>query len=379
VGLILRIMSSGAGIRLIVAGIAAGLSFLATAAEYPSKPIRFVVPFAPGLHASREQGSRLRDATARESCAAAGIRTAASPQPQYPTKPIRFIVPFAPGGGIDLLSRVIGAKYTEHWGQQVIVDNRAGAGGVIGTDIAAKATADGYTFIIVNPAFAINATLFRKLPYDTLKDFAPITLIATQPYVVLLNPAVPAKDVRELISLAKDKAGGISYASSGVGSASHLAAELFSGMAGVTLVHVPYKGASLATVDVIGGQVQLTIQPMLAVWNYVQSGKVRAIAVTSPKRWPSAPALPTVAESGLPGFEATTWYMQLAPARTPREILAKVNEETLRVLKLPDVRERIQRDGAEPVGSSAKEAEEFLRTEISRWEKVIRSANVKTE
>ena len=297
----------------------------------------------------------------------------------YPNKPIRMVVPFAPGGGIDILSRMLGAKYTESWGQQVVVDNRAGAAGVIGVDIAAKAPPDGYTLVIVNPSFAINATLFKKLPYDTLKDFTPITLLATQPYVILVNNAVPAKNVRELIAFAKSKTGGISYASSGVGSASHLAAELFSSMAGVPLVHVPYKGANLAAIDVIGGQVQFTIQPMLAVLNHVQSGRVRAIAVTSPKRWPSAPQLPTAAESGLPGFEATTWYMQLAPAKTPRDILAKVHAETVRVLKLPDVHERIKRDGAEPVGSSAADAAAFLRSEIERWGKVILAANVKAE
>lgn len=307
---------------------------------------------------------------------AAGAQGSAS---GYPNKPIRMIVPFAPGGGIDILSRMLGAKYTESWGQQVVVDNRAGAAGVIGVDIAAKAPPDGYTLVIVNPSFAINATLFKKLPYDTLKDFAPITLLATQPYVILVNNAVPAKDVRELIAFAKSKADGISYASSGVGSASHLAAELFASMAGVRLVHVPYKGANLAAIDVIGGQVQFTIQPMLAVWNHVQSGRVRAIAVTSPKRWPSAPQLPTAAESGLPGFEATTWYMQLAPAKTPHDILAKIHAETVRALKLPDVYERIKRDGAEPVGSSAADAAAFLRSEIERWGKVIRAASVKAE
>jgi tripartite-type tricarboxylate transporter receptor subunit TctC len=297
----------------------------------------------------------------------------------YPNKPIRMIVPFAPGGGIDLLSRVIGAKYTEAWGQQTVVDNRPGAGSVLGTDIASKATPDGYTLMIVNPSFAINATLYRKLPFDTLRDFAPITLIATQPYVVLVNNAVPAKDVRELIGIMKAKTGAVAYASSGVGSASHLASELFASMAGVKLVHVPYKGANLAAIDVIGGQVQLTIQPMLAVWGHVQSGKVRAVAVTSPKRWPSAPSLPTVTESGLAGFEATTWYMQVAPAKTPPDILAKLNAETLRALKLADVRDRIQRDGAEPVGSTQAEAAAFLRAEIERWGAVVKSANVKAE
>ena len=304
---------------------------------------------------------------------------AASDATRYPTRPIRWIVPFAPGGGIDLLSRIIGAKYTEAWGQQIVVDNRPGAGSVIGTDIVAKAIPDGYTLIIVNPSFAINATLYPKLPYDTLKDFTPITLIATQPYVVMVNNGLPATNVKELVALAKTKPGAIAYGSSGVGSASHLAAELFASLAGVQFVHVPYKGANLATIDVIAGQVQLTIQPMLAVWTHVQSGKVRALAVTSPKRWPSASNLPTVSESGLAGFEATTWYMQLAPARTPLEVLAKLHAGTVNAIRVADVRDRIQRDGAEPVGSSPAEAAAFLRDEIARWGKVIRAANVKAE
>jgi tripartite-type tricarboxylate transporter receptor subunit TctC len=297
----------------------------------------------------------------------------------YPSKPIRFIVPTAPGGGSDLVARMLGQKYTEAWGQQVVVDHRPGAGMTIGIDLVAKATPDGHTIIIVNPSHAINATLMSKLPYDPVRDLVPITVIATQPYAVVVSQSLPVKNIKELIALAKSKPRELSYASSGPGSASHLATEMFIGMTGIEMTHVPYKGTGSVMPDLISGRTPIMINPVLAVITQVQAGRLRAIAVTSVKRADSLPDVPTVAESGVPGYEATAWYMLLAPGKTPAAIVAQLNAETVKALKANDMREMLAKAGSEPVGNTPREAAQFLKIEIARWGKVIKQANVKIE
>lgn len=297
----------------------------------------------------------------------------------YPSKPLRFIVPVAPGGGADQVARMLGQKYTNAWGQQVVIDHRPGAGMTIGIDLASKATPDGYTLIIVNPSHAINATLMPRLPYDPVRDLAPITVVATQPYAVVVTQSLPVKNVKDLIALAKSKPRGLSYASSGPGSASHLATEMFIGMTGVEMTHIPYKGTGAVLPDLISGRVPLMINPLLAVINPVKGGQLRMIAVTSAKRVDSLPEIPTVAESGVPGYEATSWYMLLVPAKTPAAIVQKLHDETTKALKANDMIEMLARAGNEPLGNTPREATEFLKIEVARWGKVIKQAKVKIE
>jgi tripartite-type tricarboxylate transporter receptor subunit TctC len=267
----------------------------------------------------------------------------------FPTKPIRFIVPTTPGGGSDPIARAIGTKYSAAWGQQVVVDNRPGAGMTIGIDLVAKAMPDGHTMVLVNPSHAINATLMKKLPYDAVRDLTPVTVIATQALVVVVTASLPVKNIRELIALAKAKPREISYASSGPGSASHLAAEMLSGMTGIEMSHVPYKGTGPALPDLISGRVH------------------------------SLPDVPTVAESGVPGYEATSWYMILVPSKTPAAVVNKINAETVKALKEKDVVEMLARAGTDPLGNSPREAADFLKVEIERWGKAVKQAGVKVE
>ena len=296
----------------------------------------------------------------------------------YPIKPIRMVIPVAPGGGIDLLARLLGQKYTEAWGQQVVPDTRPGAGQTIGIDIASKAAPDGYTLIVVNPAHAINATLMPKLPYDAVRDFQPISVLATQPYAVVVSQSLPVKNVKELIALAKSKPNEINYASSGPGSASHLATELFISMTGVQMTHVPYKGTGPAIPDLVSGRVPIMINPILAVSPQIQSGRLRALAVTSPKRTPSLPDVPTVSET-VPGYEASAWYMLMAPAKTPQPIIAKLNAKTNEAVQSKEIREVLAKSGTDALGNSPQEATEFLKAEVARWGKVIKTAKVKPE
>jgi tripartite-type tricarboxylate transporter receptor subunit TctC len=257
-----------------------------------------------------------------------------------------LIVPTTPGGGSDPIARAIGTKYSAAWGQQVVVDNRPGAGMTIGIDLVAKATPDGHTMVLVNPSHAINATLMKKLPYDAVRDLTPVTVIATQALVVVVTASLPVKNIRELIALAKAKPREISYASSGPGSASHLAAEMLSGMTGIEMSHVPYKGTGPALPDLISGRVQLYINPLLAMLGAIEGGRLRVIAVTSTKRVHSLPDVPTVAESGVPGYEATSWYMILVPSKTPAAVVNKINAETVKALKEKDVVEMLARVAA---------------------------------
>jgi len=302
----------------------------------------------------------------------------AAEQP-YPTRPIRVIIPTTPGGGSDQIVRSLGQKFTAAWGQQVVVDHRPGAGMTIGIDIGAKASPDGHTLVMVNPSHAINATLYTKLPYDPVRDLTPITVLVTQSYGVVVPNSLPVKTVKDMIALAKAKPREINFASSGNGSASHLAGEMFVHMAGVEMTHIPYKGTGTVMPDLIAGRVSFYINPMLAVINQVQAKQIRLIAVTSLKRVNSLPDVPTVAESGVPGYEATSWYMMLTPGKTPAAIVNQLNAEIVKALTADDMREMMARAGVEPLGNTPREAMEFLKVEIAKWGKVIRMAKVKID
>src|SRR5262245_12884202 len=295
---------------------------------------------------------------------------------QYPSRPIRVIIPTAPGGGSDAMVRMLGQKYTDAWGQQVVVDHRVGAGQTIGINLTVQATPDGYTMAVVNPSHAINATLMPKLPYDPVRDLAVVTVLATQPYAMTVANSVPATTVKEFIALAKAKPRELNMASSGPGSASHLGGEMFMSMAGVQMTHVPYKGTGGAMPDLVAGRAHFYVNPMLAMIAQIKAGRIRLLAVTSPKRVASMPDVPTVAESGVPGYEATSWYMIIMPVKTPPAIIAKVHDQTVQALKSPDIVDVLAKGGSEPVGNSQKEAAEFLKVEIARWGKVIKQAMV---
>ena len=295
----------------------------------------------------------------------------------YPVRPIRVIIPTAPGGGSDVMVRMLGQRYTEAWGQQVVVDHRAGGGMTIGINITAQAAPDGYTMAVVNPSHAINATLMPKLPYDPVRDLAAVTVLATQPYAFCVTNSLPVKNVKDLIALAKSKPGELNAANSGPGSASHLGAEMFTSMTGVQITHVPFKGTGGAMPDLVSGRVHFYINPMLAMISQIQAGRIRLIAVTSPKRIGSMPDVPTVAESGVPGYEATSWYMIIMPSKTPAPIVSKIHGETVKALQSREFVDVLAKGGSEPVANTPKEATEFLKAEIARWGKVIRTANVK--
>jgi tripartite-type tricarboxylate transporter receptor subunit TctC len=298
----------------------------------------------------------------------------------YPSKPIRFVVAFPPGGGTDIIARSIAQKLSERLAQQVVVDNRPGAGGNIGTDIVAKSAPDGYTMLMGSAGpLAINASLFTSMPFDPQRDLAPVTLAATTPNVLVVHPSLNVASVGELVALAKHNPGKINFASSGFGTPAQLAGELFNSMAGVKLVHVPYKRAAPALADLLGGQVQLMFSTMPPALPHVKDGKLRALAVTSLKRSPAAPELPTLDEAGLPGFEANTWHGVVLPAGVQREIIAKLNREIVAILHLPDVVERLEGQGAEPLGSTPEEFAAYIRSETAKWAKVVRESGAKAE
>jgi len=309
-------------------------------------------------------------------CAAALCGPARSAEPSYPTKPIRVIIPTAPGGGSDVMVRMLAQKYTDAWGQQVVVDHRVGAGMTIGINLTAQSAPDGYTMAVVNPSHAINATLMPKLPYDPLRDLAALSVLATQPYAVTVTNSLPVKNVKDLIAYAKARPLELNAANSGPGSASHLAAEMFMSMTGVQITHVPYKGTGGAMPDLVSGRAHLYINPMLAMISQIQAGRIRLIAVTSPKRVSSMPDIPTVSESGVPGYEATSWYMIIVPSKTPAAIVSKIYAETAKALKSKDIVDVLAKGGSETVGNTPKEATEFLKVEIARWGKVIKQAKV---
>lgn len=304
-------------------------------------------------------------------CAAAVAQT-------YPAKAVRIVVGYPPGGPTDLLARIVAQKLTESWGQQVLVDNRPGASGMIGAEITVRAAPDGYTLLMVPVTYAVTPSLYPKMTYDAAKDLAPVAQVAAAPFILVVHPTLPVKTVRDLITLARSRPGQLNYASASTGGMPHLAGELFNSMTGVKMVHIPYKGAAPATTDLLAGQVQLMFNNMLSAMPQVKNGRLRAIAVTSTKRSAAAPELPAIAET-VPGYEASGWYAALAPAATPRELIAKINNDMNRIMKMPDVTQRLAGDGVEAVGTTPEQFGTYLRAEIAKWGKVVKASGARAD
>jgi tripartite-type tricarboxylate transporter receptor subunit TctC len=300
-------------------------------------------------------------------------------QSSYPERPIRIIVPNSPGGTVDMIARLVAQGLTERLGRQVVVDNRPGAGTIIGSEIVAKAPPDGYTLLMSVSTLAIDPATYKKMPYDALRDFAPITQAAFVPNLFVVHPSVPAKSVKELIALAKARPGEIQYASAGHGSNPHLTMELFASMAQIRLIHVPYKGGTPAFIDLIAGRVSIMATNLSSIMPHVRAGKLRALGVTSTRRVAVVPDIPTIAEAALPGFESVQWYGLLAPAKTPRQIVERLHKEVVAILRAPDTAARLASDGAEVVASSPEEFAAFLKAETVKWAKVVKAAGIQPE
>ena len=310
---------------------------------------------------------------------AASIALSAFAQ-SYPSKAIRLIVPFAAGGGNDNIARLVGKRLTDSVGQPLVIDNRPGAGGVLGAELAAKSAPDGYTLFLGGVgSHALNPNLIEKLPYDPIRDFAPVILLARAPLILVVHPSVPARTFAEFVAYARNNPGKLNFASNGNGSSAQLAAVMFDSMAGAEMVHVPYKGLAPALTDLLSGQVQLMFSSVVAILPHIRAGKLRALAITGEKRMASLPEVPTVAESGFPGFEASSWYGILAPAGTPRQIVVKLNAEFLKALEQPEVRNSLIADGAEPVGDTPEQFAAYIRSEKERLGKLIRDAKIRLE
>jgi len=304
---------------------------------------------------------------------------AAAQAPAWPAKPIRLVVPYPPGGPTDVLLRIVGAQLAERLGQPVLIDNKPGASGMVGADMVAKAPADGYTLLGNASIHVINPSLYPKTPYDAIKDFTPVSLVAEVPLVLVVSPALAATQVKDVIALAKAKPGALAFASSGNAAAPHLAGEAFKHAAGVDLLHVPYKGSGPALTDLMGGQVQLMFDSMPSSMPFIQAGKLRALAVTTARRSTALPQLPTVAEAGLPGFDMSTWYGLWAPAGTPREVVARLGTEVAAIVRLPAVRERLLALGAEPVGNTPDEFAAFNRSELAKWARIVKQSGARVD
>ena len=295
----------------------------------------------------------------------------------YPTKPIRIVVPFAPGGPTDIVARTVGQQLTLAFNQPVVVDNRAGAGGVVGADLAAKSAADGYTLLLCSTgAMAINPGLLASMPYDPVRDLAPITLVVTIPYLLLVNPSFSAQSVKEVLALARAKPGQLNYGSAGTGTTSHLAMELFRSMANIQVTHVPYKGSALAATDLVGGQLQLLFDAPPSSLPFVRSGKVKAIGISTLKRTPLLPDMSTINEAGLPGYEVLTWSGICAPSRTPKAVIARLNEAIVKGVTSRETRERFAALGADVVANSSEDYGKFIVSELQKWSRVIKDAGV---
>lgn len=299
---------------------------------------------------------------------------------QYPVRPVRFVVPFAAGGSVDTLARTIGPRLAEALGQQIVVDNRPGGNGDIGMLIVAKSAPDGYTIVLGYIAnLAIAPSLYAKMPYDPIGDYAPVTQIATSPNVLTAHPSVPAKNLQELVALAKAKPGAVNFASTGVASIGHLTGELLNNLAGMKMTHVPYKGGGQAIIDLVGGHVQVMFSGFSAAMPHIKSGKIRPLAVTGAGRSRALANVPTIAEQGFPGVEATAWYGVLAPAGAPKPVVARLHGEIVRILKLPDVVQRLDALGFELVGSTPDQFSDYIRSETRKWEKVVRASGAKPD
>lgn len=366
----------------------------AMAQTYPARPIRLIVPFPQGRGPGSRRGGWFwggdgalppgwwhcalrRVAIALVALSALAAETVIAQQ--YPARPIRLIVPFPPGGGTDITARAVAQKLSESWGQTVVVDNRPGANGTIGVDIAAKSAPDGHTLTMISSSHAVNTSLYTRQPYDLLKDLTPITQATSQPYVLVINPSVPAKSVKELVGVAKAKPGALNYGSSGTGGISHLAGALLGSLTGTSLVHIPYKGGAPATIDVISGQIQIMFGTLLLNGPHIKAGRLRVLAVTTPQRWPGTPDLPTMQEAGVPGFVITQWYGLLAPAKTPQPTVAKLSKEIARILHQPDVKEKLAADGADAVGNTPEQFGAHIQSETAKYGKLIKQIGLKPE
>jgi tripartite-type tricarboxylate transporter receptor subunit TctC len=297
----------------------------------------------------------------------------------WPTKPIRYVVPFPPGGATDILARVMADKLGPALGQPVIVENRAGAAGNLGTDLVAKAPPDGYTILMVTVAQSISESLYAKLPYNLMRDLAPVALVARVPNVMEVHPSVPAHTVQEFIAYAKANPGKLNFASSGSGTSIHMSGELFKLLTGVDMVHVPYKGSAAALTDLIGGQVSVMFDNLPPSMPHIKSGKLRALAITTTTRYPALPDLPTMEEAGVPGYEASSWFGIMAPAGTSKEIVARLNAEARKIEAMPDVRERFDQQGAVPSPGTPEDFDRFIRAEIEKWGKVVKASGAKVD
>jgi tripartite-type tricarboxylate transporter receptor subunit TctC len=297
----------------------------------------------------------------------------------YPEKPIRFVVPFAPGGSTDFLARLVGQKLTEAWRQPVIVENRGGGGGTIGADVVAKAAPDGYTILLTAISHATAVGFYRKLPYDLTSDLQAVSLIATQPNALTVHPSLPARTLKELIALARAKPGELAYSSSGNGSAQHLMGELFASLAKVNMIHVAYKGTAPALTDLMSGQVSVSFQPVINAAPNAKAGRIRMLAVTGPKRSPTAPEVPTMMEAGMPQYNVVAWYGVHAPGRTPKAVVDALSREMGRVLAMPDIRERVLSQGMDPAPNTPEQFSALVKSEVARWSKVIQDAGIKAD
>ena len=299
---------------------------------------------------------------------------------QYPAKAVRMIVGFPAGGTSDIMARLTGQKLSEAWGQTFIIDNRPGAGGNIGTELVAKSAPDGYT-LLVSPGSTLtsNPAVYSKVPFDTVRDFAPVTIIASVPNALVVHPSVPVNNVKELIALAKSRPGQLAYASTGAGQSTHLSAELLKLSAGINMIHVPYKGSAPALTDIVAGQVSVMFDNLPSCLPFIKSGRLKPLAVSSTSRSRALPDLPTVAESGVPGFDVTVWFAVLAPAATPRDIVNRLNGEIIKAIKTPDMRERLAQQGAEPVGNTSDEFAAVIKRDLAKWAKVVKDAGIKLD
>jgi tripartite-type tricarboxylate transporter receptor subunit TctC len=297
-------------------------------------------------------------------------------QTDYPARPVRIIVPSPPGGGTDIVARVLAQHFSKALAQPFFVENKPGAGNLIGIESAARSPADGYTLLFVASTLALNSVLYKKIPYDPVRDFAPITLAATAPNVLIVHPSLPAQSLGEFIALAKRKPGALSYGTPGIGTSPHLSMELLESMAGIDLQHVPYRGTAAAVTDLIGGQIAATFANALTAKPQIDAGRVRALAISGPRRIEALPNVPPVAEAGVPNYEAMQWYGLLAPAGTPAQIVARLNAEALKALQSDEMREKLAADGAQPLGSSPAEFAALIRSEIDKWTKVARAADI---
>jgi tripartite-type tricarboxylate transporter receptor subunit TctC len=307
------------------------------------------------------------------------IVMAAAAQEPYPSRPVRFILPFPPGGGTDILGRVIAERLSASLGQPVVTEYRGGAGGNVGAEAAAHSAPDGYTIVLVAPSLTISSSLYSKLNYDPVKDFAPISLVATVPNVMLTNPSVEARTLQEFIALARSRPGAMNYGSGGAGTSNHLAGELFNIVTGAKLVHVPYKGVNLAMQGVLAGEIHLVFIGIPAALPHIKAGRLRALAIVAPQRAPALPEVPTASEAGLKDFEVTTWYGVLAPAGTPRPIVSRLNAELVKIMHAPDVKERLAGMATDPLTSTPEEFAAYLKQEIAKWGDVVRKANLKAD